>query len=108
MRKLYYNILIAFKVWLYSMEYDTWLYSINWSHYYYKLNCYRERLQWHYFGMPQCVKDNFKYKAMWERIKEKAHNEWLKSIFKTPPLPQSVTEELRKAQQEVYSQSYTP
>ena len=94
MKKLYYNILIAIKVWLYSMDYDTWLYSINWSHYYYKLDHYKQHLQWHYFGMPQEVKDEIYYRAKWARIKEKAHREWLDDIFRTPPLPQSIMEKI--------------
>lgn len=103
MKNLFYNIIIAFKVWLYSIDYDTYLYSVNWSHYYIKSDNYKQRLQWYYFGMPQHVKDHFYYKAMWERMKEKAHREWLESILGTPPLPQSVMEGIRKAQESMVS-----
>jgi len=99
MKKLYYNIIIAFKVWLASINPNTFEYALDYRHERWILDDYKQRLQWHYFGMPQCVKDDFYYKAMWERIKEKAYDEWLESIFRTPPLPQSVMEKIRKAQE---------
>ena len=77
MKKLYYNIIIAFKVWLASMDYEVNLYAFNYSHLYFILEDYKQRLQWHYFGMPQYVKDAFYYKAIWHKKKD----EYLEKIL---------------------------
>ena len=74
MKKLYYNILIVFKVWLASINPNTFEYALDYRHEHWILDDYKQRLQWHYFGMPQHVKDHFYYKAIWNKKKEKYLN----------------------------------
>ena len=77
MKRIYYNILIVFKVWLASMDYEVNLCALNHSHLHFILDDYKQRLQWYYFGMPQYIKDFFYFEAMWNRKK----NEYLKEIL---------------------------
>ena len=68
--KLFYNVLIALKVWLASINPDTFKYALDYSHEHWILEDYKQRLQWHYFGMPQYMKDAFYYKALWRKKKD--------------------------------------
>jgi len=98
LKRLYYNIIIVFKVWLASINPKNFEYAINYEHERWILDDYKQRLQWHYFGMPQYIKDHFYYQAKWETLKRKYHDEWLENTLRTPPLPQSVKDELTWAQ----------
>ena len=75
--KLYYNLIIIFKVWLASINPNTFEYALDYRHEHWILDDYKQRLQWHYFGMPQCVKDHFYYKALWRKKKDKYLNKIL-------------------------------
>ena len=87
-KKLYYNLIIAIKVWLASINPNTFEYALDYRHEHWILDDYKQRLQWHYFGMPQYIKDAFRYKAMWNKNKKEYIEKVLNSDWKWKGLNQ--------------------
>lgn len=70
-KRLYYKLCIEIIVWIAGIKIELGITDIGFYHWkYWCLDELRQRAEWHYFGIPQHVKDSFYFKAMWNKTKD--------------------------------------